>query len=117
MTLTVETMLNAQEALAVIAKTPMRSADAFVVARVIRAVTAELMDVEASRTRALERYADKLDGDRWQIRDGEHDAFTRDMDALMHTAVTLQLEPIPSSVLADVSLTPAQALSLDALVA
>ena len=120
-TISLEEIINAIPALRILMQSPIDGKNAFKVARAYREIEKELDLFEQERQKFIEKYSEKDENGNIkqdekgniQIQKEYIDIFNQEITIMLKNIVDINIEPIPAEVLANLSLTPEQALNLE----
>ena len=119
--ITLNDILNSQQALQKIAKMNMRAKTAFKIARIIRAIEGEIENFNKARQNLLNKYGEKdnngnlvvnKDGNYTLIPDKIND-YNNEIQELLITNIQLNIEPIEADELEQLEFTPTFAYQVE----
>ena len=120
MTATIYDIISANPVFTKILQHEFTGKQSFMISRVLRALNTETESFNKTREEVLKKYAETDDAGEMivsegnvKIRDGEMEAFQKEINELLYAELDLDVKPIPVDWLDDVKLTPQEMIVLE----
>ena len=119
---TVASLITIKPILQQLANTEMSAKDGFMVLRLLKIIDKEYDVIESTQLKMLEKYGEKDDSGNYKV--GEQggvlikeecaEVFSKEMESLLNTKITLNSKKLPSDILAELPrMTPNQLLKME----
>ena len=123
MTATIYDIISANPVFTKILQHEFTGKQSFMISRVLRALNTETESFNKTREEVLKKYAETDDAGEMivsegnvKIRDGEMEAFQKEINELLYAELDVDVKPIPVDWLDDVKLTPQEMIVLEPFV-
>ena len=120
MTATIYDIISANPVFTKILQHEFTGKQSFMISRVLRALNTETESFNKTREEVLKKYAETDDAGEMivsegnvKIRDGEMEAFQKEINELLYAELDVDVKPIPVDWLDDVKLTPQEMIVLE----
>ena len=120
MTATIYDIISANPVFTKILQHEFTGKQSFMISRILRALNTETESFNKTREEVLRKYAETDDAGEIivmegnvKIRDGEMEAFQREINELLYAELEVDVKPIPVDWLYDVKLTPQEMIVLE----
>ena len=120
MTATIYDIISANPVFTKILQHEFTGKQSFMISRVLRALNTETESFNKTREEVLKKYAETDDAGEMiisegnvKIRDGEMEAFQKEINELLYAELDIDVKPIPVDWLDDVKLTPQEMIALE----
>lgn len=120
MTATIYDIISANPVFTKILQHEFTGKQSFMISRVLRALNTETESFNKTREEVLKKYAEIDDAGEMivfegnvKIRDGEMEAFQKEINELLYAELDVNVKPIPVDWLDDVKLTPQEMIVLE----
>jgi hypothetical protein len=114
LTLKLKEIQAAEPTLAVLMRTSLRFQTALAVAKIVKAVETDLKVFGEEKQKLFEKYGEKKENGVIEVTDPEKKkGFFEEMTAAIDTDVTINFQPIPYSLMADVKLSALEIAALE----